>query len=413
MHRRTRVLLALVLVGVAGCSSAAEPDTRADGTPSAAVPSGPVALEAVEEGPLEGIPSALDDADDPALPAPRVDPGRIISGGPPPDGIPPIDAPLFEPAASVDWLADDEPVIALELGEERRAYPVQIMHWHEIVNDTVGGRPVAVTYCPLCNSALAFDRHVGDRLVSFGTSGRLYLSALVMYDRQTESLWSQVERTAIAGALTGTELDLVPVTMLRWADWQATHPDGWVLSRETGHVRDYGRNPYVGYDELENDPFLLDQEADGRFPAKEPVVAFPDAADPVAILTADLADVGVAAVQVDGEAVVLFSSPGLASALDTQRVADGTPVAATGAFRPQLDGRTLTFGPVPDAAASSDGGPVAVDEQTGSRWNLLGHAVDGPLAGSQLDPVPHLNTFWFAQAAFRPETTVLRLASVR
>lgn len=402
MVRRNVAFLALVVVGIAGCSATAQP-TATQGVTA------PVALEDVLEGPREDVPSALDNIIDPALPAPLVDPSRVISGGPPPDGIPSIDAPVFEPASNVDWLADDEPVIALDLDGEQRAYPIQILHWHEIVNDTVAGRPVAVTYCPLCNSALAFDRQVGDRLLSFGTSGRLYLSALVMYDRQTESLWSQVERTAIAGVLTGEQLELIPVTMLRWADWRATNPDGWVLSRETGFDRDYGRNPYVGYDELTNDPFLLDEAPDGRFAAKEPIVAFPDATEPVAVLTSELTDSGVAHIEVDGESVVLFASPGLASALDTAQVADGAPVTATGAFVPQWEGQALTFRRLPGDASSSDGAAVAEDDQTGSRWNLLGHAVEGPLAGARLTAVPHLNTFWFAQAAFRPDTVVLRL----
>ncbi len=402
MRRRGVALLAVVVIGVAGC--AATPQS----TPTEGV-AAPVALEDVAAGPPEDVPSALDNASDPALPTPLVDTGRIISGGPPPDGIPSIDAPLFEPAGGVDWIADDEPVIALDLDGDQRAYPVQILHWHEIVNDTVAGRPVAVTYCPLCNSALAFDRQVGDRLLSFGTSGRLYLSALVMYDRQTESLWSQVERTAIAGVLAGERLELIPVTMLRWADWRATNPDGWVLSRDTGFDRDYGRNPYVGYDELTKDPFLLDEEPDGRFPAKEPIVAFPGAAEPVAVLTADLTGSGVAHIEVDGEPVVIFASPGLASALNAPQVADGAPVTATGAFVPEWEGQALTFRPISGDGSSSDGAAVAEDDQTGSRWNLLGHAVAGPLAGARLTAVPHLNTFWFAQAAFRPDTVVLRL----
>jgi len=137
-------------------------------------------------------------------------------------------------------------VLSLTLGTETRAYPVQVLIWHEIVNDTVAGTPVAVTYCPLCNSALAFDRRVAGRVVSFGTSGRLYQSDLVMYDRQTESLWPQLELRAVAGMLTGTTLRPYPVSTVAWADWRRANPDGWVLSRETGHARDYGRNPYVG-----------------------------------------------------------------------------------------------------------------------------------------------------------------------
>jgi hypothetical protein len=390
------VLAALVLSACTGTSPTTPAPTSA---PSAATVTG---------GPREDVPSALTDIGNPDLPAPLVDTERIISGGPPPDGIPPIDAPRFVPAAEADWVGEDEAVIALDLGGEHRAYPVQILMWHEIVNDVVAQRPVAVTYCPLCNSALAFDRQVGERLLTFGTSGRLYLSALVMYDRQTESLWSQVERTAIAGVLTGTELDLIPVTMVRWADWRTAHPDGLVLSRETGFSRDYGRNPYVGYDAVGNEDTFLDAAVDGRFPAKERIVAFPGARMPIAVLAGDLAGVGVAEIRVDGEPVVLFSARGLASALDDPNVADGDPVLATGAFRPETGGRALTF-----SAASDDGtepaGAVAVDEETGSGWDLFGDAVSGPLEGTSLERVSHLDTFWFAQAAFEPDTLVLPL----
>jgi hypothetical protein len=306
------------------------------------------------------------------------------------------------------WLADNEPVIALQQGDHHRAYPVQILMWHEIVNDTIDGRPVAVTYCPLCNSALAFDREVGDRLLSFGTSGSLYLSALVMYDRQTESLWSQVERTAIAGALTGTTLELVPVTMVRWGDWRQTHPDGHVLSRDTGYNRAYGTNPYVGYDELNSDSTFLDQETDNRFPAKERIVTFPEADGAVAVLLSDLADAGVATIDVDGHDVVLFSSPDLASALDADEIDQGQSISATGAFSPLLGDQELTFRA---ARAGDPAGAVAVDSQTNSAWNILGTAIEGRLQGERLDQIPHLDTFWFAQAAFRPETTVVDLTS--
>ena len=200
------------------------------------------------------MPSALDRMDDPELPDPLIDPAAVVSGGPPPDGIPPIDDPRFLDVAEVDLLADTEPVVVLSLDGDTRAYPVQILTWHEIVNDVVAGRPVTVTYCPLCNSALAFERTVGERVLSFGTSGRLYLSNLVMYDRQTESLWPQAEGRAVAGVLTGTELDRLPVALLPWGQFRDGFPDAVVLSRETGDARDYGSNPYVGYDDVEASP---------------------------------------------------------------------------------------------------------------------------------------------------------------
>jgi hypothetical protein len=157
-------------------------------------------------------------------PSPLVDPDEIVSGGPPPDGIPPIDRPKFEDPSGVPWLDPKEPVIAIEINGDSRAYPAQILIWHEIVNDTVGKVPVTVTYCPLCNTGIAFRRPViAGQLLDFGTSGKLYRSNLVMYDRQTESLWPQALGQAVVGPLTGTKLEWVPVQMVGWADWRASN----------------------------------------------------------------------------------------------------------------------------------------------------------------------------------------------
>ena len=355
-------------------------------------------LEPIEESDFEDVPSALDDIDNPDLPEPIVDVTRIISGGPPPDGIPPIDEPLFEKASSIEWMTADEPVLALEIAGEVRAYPVQILIWHEIVNDTMQGAPVAVTYCPLCNSALAFDRTVGDRLLTFGTSGSLYQSDLVMYDRQTESLWPQIEGTAVAGFLTGTELERIPIATVPWGQWAAQHPDAWVLSKETGFDRDYGRNPYQGYDEADSDPFLFDGEADPRLLPKERVVAVPGS-DPVAVPLALLAEERVLATTVDGAPVVMWATGGLRSALDAATIAKGKQIAVSGVFDPAYQGQTLTF--------EADGDNSFRDELTGSSWNVLGTATSGPLKGEQLVRVPHIDTFWFAWAAFEPETRLV------
>jgi hypothetical protein len=380
----------LVLLATLGaCAAPADPPTAA---------AQPVALEAVTGSPREDVASALDRIDDPALPAPLVDPARVISGGPPPDGIPPIDLPRFQPAAGVDWLTDDEPVLAPAIGEPARAYPVRILIWHEIVNDTISGRPVAITYCPLCNSALGFDRRLGERLLTFGTSGKLYLSDLVMYDRQTESLWSQIEGRAIAGLLAGAELERVPVQTVSWAQWRQTHPDGWVLSRDTGVERDYGRNPYTGYDDPVTQPFLFDAEPDPRLPPKERVAALGGDADPVAVPLTALTEAGVVELDVSGRPVIVWSVGGLRSALDASRIDDGRAVGATGAFDPVLDGRHLHF--------RREGPDRFVDAETGSSWTILGEADTGPLEGSRLAPVDHLDTFWFAWAAFHPTTRI-------
>ena len=174
---------------------------------------------------------------------------EIVSGGPPKDGIPAIDRPQFESVAGAAvWLHDREPVVVVEIGEFARAYPLQILIWHEIVNDEVGGTPVAVTFCPLCNTALAFDRRLDGHVLDFGATGRLRHSDLVMYDRQTESWWQQATGEGIVGAYAGKRLRWLPAPLTSWRDFRDAYPAGRVLSRNTGHNRPYGRNPYERYD---------------------------------------------------------------------------------------------------------------------------------------------------------------------
>jgi hypothetical protein len=325
---------------------------------------------------------------------------EIVSGGPPPDGIPAIDAPSFETVEEAStWLEGNEPVLAFELDGDARAYPIQILTWHEIVNDVVGGEPVSVTFCPLCNSAIVFSREAGDLVLDFGTSGRLWRSDLVMYDRQTKSLWPQIEGRAVVGSLLGTELQVLPATMVSWDEWRSAHPEGQVLSRDTGFDRPYGNNPYVGYDDPDGNPFLFDGPVDGRLPAMERVLAIEldgeAKAYPFGLLARERKT--VVHDRVGDTDVVVFFERGTSSALDAPRISTGRDVGATGAFRPSIDGDDLTF-EVRDGAF--------VDTQTGTRWSLLGTAIEGPLQGAELDPVPHIDTFWFAWGAFQPDTAI-------
>ncbi len=376
---------------VAACGSNGGSTQRDEGA-------APAFLAMVESSPKEDVPSALDSAEQDGLPQPLVDPAEIISGGPPPDGIPPIDKPRFHPAGEVDFMEDTEPVLALRIGDDARAYPVQIMIWHELVNDVVGGVPVTVSYCPLCNSAVAYDRRVGERVLDFGTSGLLYQSALVMYDRQTESLWSHFTGQAVAGVLTGTELKLFPMSTVSWADWRKAHPDGHVLSRETGHDRDYGRNPYPGYDDVSTSPFLFEGKVDDRLAAKTRVIGVRDGDASVAVLHDELVQRRIIDVDLAGRRLVVWAKPGTASALDASSLAEGRDVGATGVFVPAAGGRELHF----EAARAA-----FRDRETGSTWGVLGRATAGPLAGQSLEPVEHVDTFWFAWAAFRPDTTIV------
>jgi hypothetical protein len=168
---------------------------------------------------------------------------EIMSGGPPRDGIPALTNPAFEPVDDVEWLRPQDRLLALKRGDEAKAYPLRILNWHEIVNDELAGEPIVVTYCPLCGTGMAFDPHVGDQRLEFGVSGLLYNSDVLMYDRQTESLWSQIEREAVTGALRGERLELEPLVHTTWAHWREQNPNGLVLSRDTGHRRDYESDP--------------------------------------------------------------------------------------------------------------------------------------------------------------------------
>jgi hypothetical protein len=384
----TGVVAAVLLVG---CSA---PD---GGGRSTAPPS--VALPQASVGPREDVPSALRDMRNPAFPPPLIDPDEILSGGPPPDGIPAIDRPTFQRAGEIDWLTEGEAVLVLTLGEETRGYPVQIMTWHEIVNDTFDDRPVAVTYCPLCNSGVAFERIVGERVLSFGTSGRLYADNLVMYDRQTESLWPQLTFTAAVGVLTGTRLTPHVLQAVAWREFRAAHPDAWVLSRDTGHARDYGRNPYAGYDDPDGRPLFPLPAVDDRQRLKERVIGIGDGASAVAVLRSAVAAAGVREVTVGGRDLVVWHRPGQASALDDDAVGTGRDIGTVGVFDPVVDGRRLHFTAVPGGFR---------DAETGSTWDVLGRATGGPLTGQTLTPNQHLDTFWFAWAAFQPDTTIIR-----
>jgi hypothetical protein len=214
-----------------------------------------------------------------------------------------------------------------------------------------------------------------------------------MYDRQTHSLWAQMEGRAIVGALAGTRLGLIPANTVAHEDFKAAYPGGTVLSRDTGHARAYGRNPYEGYDRPESHPFLLQGAPDRRLPPKERVVGVTHGGAPRAYPWSRLVRQGVVHDVVGGEPLVILYRSRALSALDAARVAESRAIGATGASIPVVDGRALTVEPV--AGGFRDG-------ETGILWNILSQALSGPLAGKRLRVIPHVDAFWFAWAAFQP-----------
>jgi hypothetical protein len=324
-----------------------------------------------------------------------------IPAADPRDRIAPLDFPAYESVESADeWLVDAEIGVLFEIGDAARFHPIRILTAHEVVNDEVDGTPYALTYCPLCNTAVAFDRRVEGQTLRFGVSGLLRKSDLVMWDDATTSLWQQITGEAIVGNFAGTQLDLLPTATVTWADFKAAHPDGEVLSRDTGFGFGYGSNGYVGYTSGPG-PYtrFFQDEIDPRFPALSRVVgvrvgeatkAYPfEVIGEERVVNDELAGVPI---------TVWWAATGAADQFDSQRPGEGRTIGTGVAFLATVDEQVLTFGPA-DATTFTDA-------ETGSTWTIFGEAIDGPLAGTQLETALHQNEFWFAWAAFNQDAPV-------
>jgi len=308
---------------------------------------------------------------------------EIVSGGPPRDGIPSIDKPKFVSVEEADKILQDaDQVVGLNINGDIRAYPLQILVWHEIVNDNVGGTPVAVTYCPLCFTNQVFNRTVDGQTVEFGTSGKLYNSNLVMYDRTSNSLWSQALGQAIAGKQSGIKLDRIPFDVAFWKEWKQLYPDTKVLSRDTGSTRPYGADPYGNY-YTSNDLFFPVSNHDDRLGLKEIIVGLENGGQYKAYKLQQIEDTNVVNDEVNGKSVALFSlHPFMV------RVFDST-----------LDGQKLEF-------QYNKNSSKITDKQTGSEWNFDGIGTAGPMKGKHLLRLPYDEGFWFEWVAFHPKTAL-------
>ncbi len=311
---------------------------------------------------------------------------NVVSGGPGKDGIPSIDRPQFVDASAAEFLREQDPVFGLIHRGEVRAYPQIILVWHEIVNDTLAGEPLTITYCPLTGSVVAFSgtSREGEPF-TFGTTGNLVNSNLLMYDRVTDSEWPQLLARAIDGPEKGARLAEAPLVWSRWRDWRAAHPDTRVLSTDTGYSRAYGSDPYGSYSPPGGyygggGPIFPVLEESDRFGPKEVVVGVKAGEARVAIRKDRIQAAGALPLEAGRTPLLALWDERLATA----RI-----------FVRRVRGRTLRF---------REGGRR---DSTGSLWDPSGRAVAGPLAGGRLRPADFLDVMWFAWYAFFPETEVV------
>lgn len=328
-----------------------------------------------------------------------IDLNELIDGGPGKDGIPAINNPGFvSQTQAAGWLGDMEPVIALEVDGEARAYPIQILIWHEIVNDELSGVPVLVTFCPLCYSAIVFDRHIGGEVHEFGVSGFLRHSDMIMFDRKTESLWQQFSGEALVGDYTGKELTILPSQLISFEQFREAYPEAKVLSKNTGHRRNYGDNPYAGYDDINNSPFLMRDEVPDKIRPMEKIVGVRTDSENVGYTYSFTKQEAVHNDEAGGEPIVIFHLDGMASALDDREIRNSRDDGATGVFSRELNGQTLEFEFTSNRIR---------DKQTQSEWDITGKAVDGELKGEQLSPVLFGDYFAFAWLVFYPDSRIV------
>ncbi|MBF0194804.1 MAG: DUF3179 domain-containing protein [Magnetococcales bacterium] len=324
---------------------------------------------------------------------------EIISGGPPKDGIPAIDNPDFISQKSASkWLDPREPVISIDFNGQARAYPLQILMFHEIVNDKIGKTSITITFCPLCNAAIVFKSEINGNSTTFGTTGFLRNSDLVMYDRLTMSWWQQFSGKGIVGKHAGHKLERIPSTILSYKKFKKLYPKGMVLSKKTGFNRNYGHNPYRGYDRIGNNSFLLQDPVDTRLPAMERVLGVIVNGKSRVYPFSILSSLKLINDTVAGEPVVIFSNPGVLSTLDAAVITNSNTTLAATAYLRKISNRTLTFYYV---------GDEIFDRETKSKWNFMGRSIAGPLNGKQLQQLEETGVhFSFAWLAFRPKSTV-------
>jgi hypothetical protein len=316
---------------------------------------------------------------------------QIVSGGPPPDGIPSIDNPKFVTIhdAGNNFLSDSDLVLGININGDVRAYPLLILVWHEIVNDKIGGVQVAVTYCPLCFTNQVFNSTIGpNQVLKFGTSGKLYNSNLVMYDRTSKSLWSQALGQAIVGKYAGQKLQRIPFDISYWRDWKQLYPNSKILSKDTGFSRPYGADPYGDY-YTSNQLYFPISNHDNRLGLKEKIVGLDNGGgigkgQYKAYKLQQIETQKVINDDIGGKPITLFSPhPAMVRVYDRMIIGD----------------KILEF-------EYNNSNNKIIDKQTGTEWNFNGEAINGTLKGTHLTRLPFDEGFWFEWVAFHPQTSL-------
>lgn len=313
---------------------------------------------------------------------------QIYDGGPGKDGIPALTNPEIVEASSAGFLGENELVVGIKVDNETRAYPHQILDWHEIINDDIGDEHIAVTYCPLTGTGIGWDRVLDGKITTFGVSGLLYNTNLIPYDRATDSNWSQMKLKAVNGILSGTRIKTHQVIETKWATWKRIAPTSGVVSRSTGFSRNYGQYPYGDYRTNHNTLIFPVSSNDGRLSRKERVHGILVGGLTKAYRIASFGNV----VRVLNEEIAGSEIVVVGNSTDNYVVS----------YKRRVDGDLLTFKSVQDQL------PIIMSDNEGSSWDIFGKAVSGPRAGKQLVPLESYNAYWFAWAAFWPRTELFK-----
>ncbi len=325
---------------------------------------------------------------------------ELMAGGPPKDGIPAILNPKFEtPGEAAKWLDEKEPLILVINGKSVKGYPLQVLLWHELVNDQINDVPILISFCPLCYSAIVFDRKIGKTVLTFGVSGLLRNSDLIMYDFSTESFWQQFTGEAIVGDFAGTKLNILQSQIISFEDFWNNFPYGRILSRKTGYNRKYGNSPYLGYDNPSAKPFMFRGEFNKNIPLNEKVVGIKIGNLSKAYPYTITKHKKVINDNVNGQPVVIFHKTGTYSVMDQIVISQSKDIGSTAVFNRLIDGKVLHF-------YFSKG--KFYDKETGSTWNILGRATSGKYLGMQLNKIISGDYFAFAWFAFNPESELFK-----